>query len=199
MKKVLLLAVALFVGGVASAQKLEFGIKGGVNFTSASDIKFSDNLSTSFKNTSGNVTGWHLGVYSEIGVSILTFQPELLFAEKGFKSDQENGTVTVKYNYLDIPILVKFNPIPLVSIFSGPQVSIKLSDKISGPSDITSQINLNNLKDGDWGIVAGAGVKLSKLQIQGRYIWGLNDVTKEGASVDFKNQMFQISLGYKIF
>jgi hypothetical protein len=199
MKKVLFLAVALLIGGVASAQKLNFGIKGGVNFNKASDISFSQDISTSFQKTSSNVTEWHLGVYGEIGLPFVSLQPELLFSAKGFKSDQSTGTVEVKYNYLDIPLLVKFSPIPLVSIFTGPQASIKLSDKITGPSDITSQIKLDNIKSGDWSILAGAGVQLSKLQIQGRYVWGLSDMTNESAKVDFKNQMFQISLGYKIF
>ncbi|UKJ07457.1 porin family protein [Solitalea lacus] len=198
MKKMLLAAVAVFITLSASAQKLNFGVKGGVNFTSVSDIKFTGNLSQSYQQTADGVTGYHLGVWTEIGIPVISIQPELLYFHKGFKAiDAQGARSEVKLNYLDIPVLAKFNLLPVLHVVAGPQLSLKLSDKITGASTFTDVLNKESFKSGDWGAVLGAGVTVSKIQLQGRYVWGLSKVTSN--NVEFKNQMFQLSLAYKLF
>ncbi|AFD08415.1 porin family protein [Solitalea canadensis] len=198
MKRILLAITVAFISLSASAQKLDFGIKGGVNFASANDIKFTGDLSDSYKQTADGVTGYHLGVWAEVGIPTISFQPELLYSRKGFKTTNETGQeAEVKMNYLDIPLLAKFKPLPLLHFVAGPQVSIKLADKISGPSDFTSALNADSFKSGDWGAVIGAGVSISNIQLDARYVWGLSKVENDG--LEFKNRMFQISLAYKLF
>ncbi|MCO4293410.1 PorT family protein [Solitalea sp. MAHUQ-68] len=198
MKKLLMAVVTAFIAFSANAQKLDFGIKGGVNFANASDIKFTGGLNESYKQTADGVTGYHFGVWAEIGSSSISFQPELLYSRKGFKATDEIGQESnVQLNYLDIPLLAKIKPLPMLHIVAGPQVSIKLADKITGPSDFTDALNQESFKNGDWGAILGAGVSLSNFQIDARYVWGLSKVTSD--NLEFKNQMFQISLAYKLF
>ncbi|WP_165784706.1 porin family protein [Solitalea longa] len=198
MKKLLIIVVAICSSLSVKAQKFDFGIKGGVNFANASDIKFSGSLSESYKQTADGVTGYHLGVWAELGSSSISFQPELLYSNKGFKTTNEMGEeAEVKLNYLDIPLLVKFKPISPLHLVAGPQVSLQLADKISGPSDFTSVLTADNFKNGDWGAIVGAGITLSNIQIDARYVWGLSKVTSD--NLEFKNKMFQISLAYRLF
>lgn len=186
MKKLLLAAAALILSSAAFAQA-DFGIKAGLNYTKMSQVKFNGN-STDFK------PGFHAGFFADINLLVIGIRPELLYSQKGFEADSEDGTVKSTLNYIDVPVMVKFNPAPIIGLYLGPQVSFLLGDDWK---------NLGETFDPDkntteFSGVLGAGVRLGKLDLGARYNFGLSKVVKDDRFENFdkgRNQVLQLSVG----
>ncbi|MDQ2655812.1 MAG: PorT family protein, partial [Bacteroidota bacterium] len=122
-------------------------------------------------------------------------QPELLYNSVGAKIDDD----ALKANYLSIPIMIQYNPVPVFNIHAGPQIGFLLSAK-ADDEDIKDQY-----KGLDLGLGFGAGVNLPMgLGITARYVMGLANIMDDSGDADFgdvtvKNTAFQVSLTYKLF
>jgi hypothetical protein len=200
MKKVLFFAVYLLFGLiVVKAQDLNFGVKGGVNFASITG-DFTDDLNSR--------TSLHFGVVAEIGISEkFSFQPELLYSAQGAKYDDSDGySGTTKLDYLNIPLIAKYYVAEGFSLEAGPQIGFLLSakDEYESPGDSGEDDVKDFVKGIDFGINLGVGYKLEGgLNFGARYNLGLSNLNdydmsdfEEIGSFDWKNGVFQISVGY---
>jgi hypothetical protein len=178
MRKILLILVAfMFVGSIHA--QLRFGIKAGVNFSE---------FNTKEQILKDNGTAWQVGLVSQFKIPLigLGIQPELLYSvNKGDKTDNSIGYFTVPVNLrwqpLPIPII---KPVILVGPYFGYAVNFKGFDK-------------DNINRVDWGIGLGGGVEIWKLQIEGRYNWGLQNLGKKLENIkDLKNNVFTLSAIY---
>ena len=105
MKKLLVLAALLGLGSVVLAQGLSFGIKGGLNLSSANG-----DWAQGAESRSGMVAGGYLTLTLLPSFAI---QPEILYSQKGYKLSGEIDSVPwvgkYRINYLEIPMLAKFS------------------------------------------------------------------------------------------
>ncbi len=167
----------------AQDQDMRFGAKAGISLynikTSVSGGGFSAD------NTSDMRLGFAVGAYAIIPVhEMFSFQPELMFIQKGGKDSEdgddffEGGDTELILNYIDIPLLVRFN-IPVDApvapyLTAGPVVGIFLSgtEKFNGDSEsIEDGINTLN-----FGLSFGGGVSLNQLHFDLRYEFGLSNI-----------------------
>lgn len=115
-----MLALAAFIASV-DAQKINFGIKAGLNIANqdyeSEGISISPDARTSF-HVGGFVTYM---ISDKIGV-----QPELLYNDVGSQWDMVDEQLDVKVQYLSLPVLVRYQPIDLLNIHFGPQLSYRL-------------------------------------------------------------------------
>jgi hypothetical protein len=121
MKKLLLL-LSFLVTQVLQAQefKSSFGLKAGPNFYT---------LSPGGDGVSGR-TGLHAGVwYRQTRTPVFSFETELLFSMEGWKFSNNAETITNKFNYLQLPVLLQFRTRYGLYIETGPQVGLRLSGK----------------------------------------------------------------------
>ncbi len=202
MKKLFIMAFALLVAGKVSAQGPSFGIKGGVSFSNIIETDDSD-----FK-TDYN-TGYNAGVFINIPiVSVLSFQPELMFSQKGYKykSDVLLGTLTQTTNWIEVPILAKISPVSGFNIYLGPQVSFltKTNTKYDGTSTTVDQTtyedDADKFKKSIVGGVLGAGFDLTKnVSLNARYALDFQRNNEDGTeeTPEFKNQVWQAGLALK--
>ena len=138
-------------------------------------------------------------------------QPELLYTMKGGKASEGGEDLVVKLDYLEIPVLAKFN-IPTEGsvkpcLFAGPAVALKLSAKYKWTGDgesetgDVSEIGID-VKGLDLGLVFGAGLKAGMGETGGiivdiRYTLGLQKAAKAGdVDVKIKNGGFSLMVGY---
>lgn len=185
-----LLALVLFTQ--AAMAQLNFGMKGGVNITKTDGKAFRDEFRY----------GYHLGAFAEIGLgSKLAIQPEVLWnqyqtrADSSFSNVYQNSVSisnyqNVKLNYLSIPLLLNYKLGSLLSLQAGPQYGILI--------DQSKNLIKNGqaaFKNGDFSLVGGAQIHISKLRLQGRYVVGLSNVSDIRDQNKWKNQGFQLSLG----
>jgi len=193
--KLSLLLVAAILTAQASMAQLNIGIKAGANITKVDGKAFRDEFKY----------GYHLGGFAEIGLgSKWAIQPEVLFnqyqtrADSSFKNIYQNALnfsnyQDVKLNYLSVPILLNYKVGSLLTLQAGPQVGILLDQ---------SKNLLENGKEafstGDFAMVGGAVINISKLRLMGRYVVGLNNISDISSQEKWKNEGFQLSVGFAL-
>lgn len=165
------------------------GIKAGYTFASVSDDdKNAYDEISSVKNLS-------FGVSLEGSLlNLLHIQADVLYSPKGAAYETELGDADLETKYLAIPVVLKKKFLPLTThpyVLAGLEYDFLLSAKLDG-DDIKDR-----LKSKDQNLVLGAGFELSLLTVsayvEGRYLYGLSEIQKEGDSV--KNKGFQIYAG----
>jgi hypothetical protein len=184
-KHVLMLALAIsFCTTVLMAQGISGGFKAGLNFanqTFSSDVA---SLSPDGR------TSWHAGFFATIKMGTLGLQPEVLYNSVGAEFD---GSVR-KIDYVSIPVMVRINFAKIVNIHAGPQFGLLLSAK---DEDIDIK---DELKSTDLGIGVGIGLDIPMgLTASLRYTFGISDINDLSGDGSLKNNVMQVSLGYKLF
>ncbi len=196
MKKIFIsFGILLFISisSFVQAQGIGIGIKAGANFANQS---ISESVATVQSLSTEGVTGFHGGVYVSINFSDKWgIQPEVHYSMVGSEiPDQEDLN---KFNYLSVPVLLKYKPISFLSIEAGPQFSSLLSVKDIDKNSIEDQF-----KDSDFGLAVGATVHLPlSLNASLRYVWGFTNVADVAANQDLsevKNTVFQVSVGWTL-
>jgi hypothetical protein len=199
MKKVFLIAAFVGTSVAVQAKMLAFGVKAGIN---------TPYFKADFKPESKTNLGFHAGVFGQVNIPIigLGIQPELLYLNQpvsfltptteegiGIKNDTKSAS------YLDIPINITWGidvkiVRPFVALTPYLRYSFSNIKTLALPENPTTAQAQQKLNDFDYGIGVGAGIDLlSKLQLMGRYSWGLSNLVNSG---DYKVRSFTLSLGY---
>jgi opacity protein-like surface antigen len=202
MKKVLFIAAVALLGlGNVNAQEVKFGTKVGLNLS---------NLTGDLDNSDSKI-GLNLGAFAEISLSDkFIFQPELLFSSQGAKSEESDNDIsieqTLKFNYLNMPLMIKYGVTDKFALEFGPQLGFLLSAKakVEGTFDGETISEEEDIKDSfksiDFGLNFGASFDVSEnIMIGARYNLGLSDITDGEDDDDFKvkNAVFSFSVGYR--
>jgi opacity protein-like surface antigen len=175
------------------AQGVHLGIKAGANLFKVDGQSFSDEYKF----------GYNVGAFSQINFTPnWGIQPELMFNQTNYRTGTQfssiypNGVNDVKgkLNYLTIPVLLNFRPIPLLSILAGPQFGILLNQDHHLSTDAKDAF-----KKGDFSLVGGAQLNLASLMVGARYVVGLNNINDVTQEQSWKNQGWQLYAGFRIF
>ena len=179
-----LAALSLAAALPVHAQRL--GIVAGATF---SQLRGFENVKA--KNRSGTMVGAILTL--PIGERV-ALQPEFLFINKGGALDYgAGGTDEIRLDYLDIPLLLRFDKAPSGVLnphfYAGPSVGFNVGCNITsrggGVPDVSTDCTRDNFdpKSLDWGALVGAGVDLSLggLGVTGgaRYGIGLANISND--------------------
>jgi len=199
MKKLSFLAIAVFIFSVSriQAQGFHLGVKAGANLASINGRSFDEGFNWGFMG----------GAFAELDVSgKWGLQPELLFTSTKTQTASDFSSIvneagnvglnsqSVSLNYLSIPILLSFKPIPLLSIQVGPQFGILMNTS----QNITSN-GKNAFKSGDFSIVGGAQLNLGGFKAGARYIFGLTNIDDVTNVDTWNNRNIQFYVGFRIF
>ena len=195
MKKVLfILAIAIAATGSVNAQDVKIGAKVGLNLANITGDFDGDDLDAK--------TGFNLGVFAEISLSDkLIFQPELLFSTQGAKLEETNYNYSLKLNYLNIPLMIKYAVTDKFALELGPQVGFLLSaneeETFNGETASDEEDVKDYFKSIDFGLNFGASFDVSeKIIIGARYNLGLSNIS-DIEDINVKNSLFSLSVGYR--
>ncbi|PWT70324.1 MAG: hypothetical protein C5B59_20825 [Bacteroidetes bacterium] len=192
------LLVVILLGGLfgtfttkVKAQGFHLGIKGGANITKINGQSFDQ----SFK------LGYSLGGFAELNFTKeWGIQPELLWNQSKTTTSNDFNQIyygiysqDITLNYLSIPILLTYRPVPMLSLQLGPQFGYLISE----PSALGSNIT-NAFKNGDFSILGGAQLNLGAFRAGARYFIGLNNINNIDNKDTWKNQGFQLYIGIRI-
>jgi hypothetical protein len=188
MKK--LIITSLFLSCVSMAgfsQGISVGLRAGLNMAT---ITGKGVANVNFK--AGGFGGAYLTAMlgGKIGI-----QPEALFSMQGYSVTGGNYT----FNYVNIPVFVRFNVAKIINIHAGPQFGLLLSAKVKPTGGSSTDVK-DNYKSSDIAAVIGAGVELPfKLNAGIRFNVGLTDINNiTGSTATIKNTMLQVFVGYSI-
>ena len=182
------------------AQTSRVGIKGGLNLS---------NLYVDDVNDENARIGFNIGLYGQI-MSSETFalQPELLFSTKGSENEYDgiiDQTIKFNLNYLDLPILAVFKLGESAEIHAGAYASYLLGANVSYDGDLGSgneDLDRDNFKSYDFGLVGGFGLNFGALQAGLRYNYGLVEIADSDAAEfvvgDAKNSCAQVYLALNL-
>ncbi len=206
MKKfVLVMVFALSVSAFSYGQ-FALGVKIGYNAN-----KLSTNLDTVKSQFN---SGFHVGVWTRFGKRFYV-APELQYTMSGAVFTNEGNLSTnnwkqkIKIGSVDIPVILGFKIIHsdfiTWRIELGPQASFNVSKKVEDENSVLGPIKESSLSSMSWYVLGGTGIDILFMKLDIRYQYGLNQLIKDvetsgstNASFDTKNQMFVVSLGFKI-
>ena len=221
MKKILLLLTMglLFAGSVSAQQyyygprrrvvrhrvverrrdddinRVKVGITGGLNVANQVS-SYNGSYST------GTIAGFNAGLYLDVPLIYpLSFEPEVLYSQKGFSANDGGDHFTSRQNFIDVPLLAKFHLTPGFNFLIGPQLSFLSSTTNTESSgfnlisqDHTNYSGANTFLDG----VIGVSFDLNRnVELRARYTIDLNATSPYGETFvpDYRNQVWQIGLG----
>jgi hypothetical protein len=182
MKK-LFLTVIIAAGATfaAQAQDISFGVKGGLNVASMTDVDASSKISG------------HIGGFANFKFQkSWAIQPELLFSGQGARVDLPGDDLKYALSYINIPVLFQYYFLPEFYAEAGPQLGILASSRVKrgGVSE-----DVDGFKSVDIGSAIGVGYKFPiNVGVYARYTFGFTDLI-DGLA-DPRNSVFQIGASY---
>jgi len=196
MKKILIVVIAcLFTSSLANAQaQFALGIKAGPNFA---NIDANSSVGANYKNR----TGFHGGAFALIKLTKIGIQPELLFSQQGSIVKFNSGDGEANFDYINIPIILKLYTVAGINLQVGPQFGFLSGGEVK--STLSGITNVQDAKDfykgSDFSAALGLGWDLPfGLTIDARYNLGLSKINDGTNSDESKNQVIQVSVGYKL-
>jgi hypothetical protein len=193
MKKLIFVFLFIFTISVLHAQ-LKIGLKAGYNL-SYFDAGYVSNVTYSSKSNfnAGLIFSLPLG-------SGVTLQPEAFYSGEGANLATTNLTGEYSYQYLNIPVMLKYVAPFHVFLETGPQIGFLLGAHLKEEGFPSTDIK-EWTKSAGYSWVFGAGYQLPMgLGLDARYNFGLSDVAKDGTNTyndgSVKNNVIQIGLFY---
>lgn len=211
MKKVILVfAFATFMFGSIFAQKssadfrekLTFGVKAGANLSNVYDSQGEQfNADSKLGLAAGIFVALPLGKYFGI-------QPEILFSQKGYKGSGSilgsDYSFSYTSNYIDVPLLLAFKPISLITIVAGPQYSFLIKDNYTFNSALINvdqeyEFENDNIRKNTLSFLGGIDFNLNRIVIGTRVGWDLQANKGDGTSETprYKNIWYQATIGFR--
>jgi hypothetical protein len=206
--KAQLCAVLILIASASTiyAQPPGFGLKAGINFSNFGG----DDAGTWDSRTGFSFGGFLVSSFSDM----FYIQPELLFTPKGASTTStfelgDRVTRTLKFSYLEIPILGKL-VIPLRDsnfqpmVYAGPYMAFKVSSKLHIESDNseTEEISYDDARTTDFGLVFGGGVgfpvRENIIGLEVRYNLGLTSFDDSDDNFSIKHNVVMVMLSFQI-
>ena len=189
----------LAISAMSVVHAQSFGVKGGANISTISKEK-------SWDDTNAKI-GYYVGLYMHAPVnSVFSIQPEVLYNSVGVKYDNGKASHTLGLDYLSVPIMFQFEPIPKLYVEAGPQFSYLMGnsdrDKTDDVVTIKKYRNSSNYNNFDLSGAVGVGFRINNITIGARYLVGFTDIKKSGSTTwsnddkQLRNNAFQIGLQY---
>jgi len=191
MKKLTAVLLAtFFAANGLIAQGVQFGVKAGADLTKIDGRSFKEQFAF----------GYQAGVFTTIRLSeSFALQPEVMFGEVVLDTSSNfrdlyafNNIREIKLQYLKIPILLNYKVNPFVSLQAGPQVGILMNQNLS-----LIQNGKDAFSKGDFSLLGGLQLHISKLVIYGRYGIGLNNLNDIDNKEKWKSQNIQVGAGIR--
>ena len=199
MKKIVITLLMTTAVISVKAQNFHFGIKTGINLSKETKTEVERQVQDFDKEFR---KGFHIGGIVTYSINKKwELEGNLMYSQQGYKehlfSIENNRTIySIRSNYINLPIAIKYYPLEHLYIEMGSQIGFLISKKhkIQGEGNITKYIPLkpNHI---DLSLFCGLGYKFSNnILLEARYIHGLNNTYKNVALS--QNRNIQISIGY---
>lgn len=185
------------------AQNFHFGIKTGINLSKETKTEVERQVQDFDKEFR---KGFHIGGIVTYSINKKwELEGNLMYSQQGYKehlfSIENNRTIySIRSNYINLPIAIKYYPLEHLYIEMGSQIGFLISKKhkIQGEGNITKYIPLkpNHI---DLSLFCGLGYKFSNnILLEARYIHGLNNTYKNVTLSQIETSKFPLDTCSKI-
>jgi hypothetical protein len=199
--------LSLLFGDKLNSDGLEFGLEGGYNWSSISELEAGKSLSSfnlgfyfdiRLKNQWNLYTG--VLVKAKMGDNELTSN-DLTFLE--ITPNAEDGTYSQKINYFVVPALIKYNFKNRMYLEAGPQFSLMHKAWVEFNSDNDDRsirikdFNKDKINTLDAGFAIGTGYKLiadTGMTVGIRYYYGFTNVYKDVSGTNNSSLFLKLNI-----
>lgn len=200
----IVLVVSASLGPRWASAQMTIGVRGGLNFATASLTVSDTDLNPGTRNSyhGGAVIGMQVGR----GFAV---EGQVRLTGKGFDPGAEGSGVAngLAMDYIEFPVLATFtfprDPSLLAArVFAGPSVGIRASCNLGERIDQTGFTDCDGdlSKTFDFGGVIGAGIKIGRglggITVDVSYDYGLLDVTAASQDASLRSRNLLISAGF---
>jgi hypothetical protein len=198
---IMMVAALLFSNeSIAQSAKPAAGIKGGLNVS---------NLYTGDVDDKDARFGFHAGVFGQVASSeAAALQLELNYSTRGTMAVRDgfiDQRTKFNLNYIDLPVLAVFKLGRVAELHAGGYGAYLLGANITSDGDLGDsfdEIDKDNFKSFDYGVVAGLGFNLGAVQIGGRYNLGFQPIASSQYAKNVfgnaKNQLGQLYIAFNL-
>lgn len=200
--------ISLLLGDKLNSEKLKFGLDGGVNFSTISNLdpekyKAHFNLGFYFDFLLKENTKWylHTGVLVKSTMGPQGLNPYSIGNEE-LDTLFLGGTMERKINYFNVPILVRYQFKNMLYIEAGPNLGLRSKAydifyaDIEDKSDLTYELDVRDQYNRiDAGVMAGVGFQVLKgtgYNFGMRYYYGLTNILKDNTGDPQRNSSFYL-------
>ena len=136
------------------------------------------------------------GAEFEYGVSdIFSISAGALYSMQGAKNILiSHEKYTAKVDYINVPILANVYVLKGLAIKLGVQPGFCINHKLSANGVSVDISDLTDVNTFYFSVPVGASYEYQHFVLDARYNWGITKVVKD---FDYKNTVFQFTLGYK--
>jgi len=183
---VVTVCLVTLLAGVAAAQSIGGGVKGGLSLADVPNI--SDGVPAASAILELRI-GYAVGGFVAIGLGNgFSIQPEALYTQKGTSITVSEGTASsemkLKADYVDVPILGRFTFGKGLRryVFAGPPLNFLISAKAkSGFLGTASEIDVSETVESfEAALVLGGGIEIGPLLVEARWSEGLTNIAVDG-------------------
>jgi hypothetical protein len=184
-----------------SLAQMQIGLKAGLNIANVGG----DDADELFEQSPDSRTGFNGGLFFMYQFNnLFAIQPEAYYTMKGATSDLMGVDLTLKLDYVEIPVLFKV-VIPAEgtsikpSIFVGPSLGFNTGAKLKGEDqDQSAEVDIDSLVTStDFSLVFGGGIGFmignNELGVDIRYNLGLTTWDDEDDPYDVKNNVLSFN------
>jgi hypothetical protein len=176
------------------------GIRGGLNVS---------NLYTGDVTDKDARFGFTAGVFGQVASSeVAALQLELNYSQRGTMAVRD-GFIDQKtkfnLNYIDLPVLAVFKLGRVAELHAGVYGAYLVNANITSDGDLGDsfdELDKDNFRSFDYGVLGGLGFNLGGVQIGGRYNLGLNEIAKsryaKNAFGNAKNSLAQLYIAFNL-
>ena len=217
MNKYVFLLIMLFLSYQSHAQK-NTGVMAGTGVSNLRIRNVPDVLAPLLPSEYQASCSFYIGGYADFSLSDLIFlSPEIFYANRGWKMvyDPLETTFRIMSNTIVLPILVKFNILKKLQVYTGPELSYAVDRNIK---DLTNgAISIESTSESSFDIAISAGVSfdfIKNMSVDLRYNYGVLDLREtyyipgdlidpglagQQVPIDYEeyNWSFQIGLTYR--
>lgn len=193
------LGLVLLCATSAAAQGVSVGARAGVSLAT---LRFEGDASGQTLDSRFGGVG---GVFVTFPlVSWLELQPEVLYAMKGARLNEDGIASQVWLDYVDVPVLVRFSRRGAGAfryyLVGGPSFGLRVRARTRTDfGGATEEIDISDdVERADLAVVAGGGVEFGALIVDARYSAGLSDIDKDkDDAVTVTTRAFSFTVGVR--
>jgi hypothetical protein len=178
---------AMLITATATAQGVNFGIKGGLNIY---------NIHTDNNSQLDNATGFYLGILGHIHMAKqFAIQPEIVFSTQGANYSIGDTQAHINLDYVNVPLLFQYMFDNGFRLQAGPQAGFLINAK--SKIGRTSTDTKDNFEGIDFGATFGMSYvhPPSNFGFDARYNMGLSNISAN-SSAKSANRGFQLGVFY---
>ena len=187
-----LVVVCLLVADPSFGQGISGGGKLGM---SSSNLSSGD---ASFE--SGDKGGFAAGGFVNVAITgVFSVEPQLLFIQKGAKLTALGEEVTLKLDYLEVPLLgvvtsPRWGPVRAF-VYGGPAFGFNVSATAAPVGGEDEEDVADDVKGNDVAVTFGGGIIVDGLTLEARYTMGVSSIAEDER--DIRTRAFLFIAGFR--